>query len=244
MKSKAPLYFQVQSGILEIIKSLEVGDKIPIETELMRKFDVSRVTIRKAIENLVLEGLLEKKPGIGTMVCRKSTSQKIGKVYSWTEVMKSKNLPTSSSNLEIQLIKGSSQLTKDLHLARNEKLVRISRIRMIEDKPIVIMVNYLREKFIPGFIERGLSQESLYNELENVYGILLSMGEEVITARNATPIEAALLKVEEGAALLHVRRRTFINNNTPFEIVDMVARGDKYEYFADLSGGYKTGAVT
>ena len=244
MKSKAPLYFQVQSGILEMIKELKVGDKIPIETELMQHFKVSRVTVRKAIENLVLEGLLEKKSGIGTMVCQKSTSQQIGRVYSWTEVMNSKNLPTSSSNLDIQLIKPSSQLTKELHLSRSELLVRVSRIRLIEDKPIVIMVNYLREKFIQGFVDRGLLQNSLYKELEEVYGILLSAGEEVINARNATPIEAALLQIEEGAALLQVRRRTFINNYIPFEVVDMVARGDKYSYFAVLTGGYRTVAVT
>ncbi|MEA4812672.1 MAG: GntR family transcriptional regulator [Anaerolineaceae bacterium] len=242
MRKSEALYVQVQNSLLEMIKSLKIGDKIPTESELVSQHGVSRITIRKAIENLVLEGLLEKKPGIGTTVCGSSTSQNSGRVYSWTEEMKRKNLKTSSSHLHIQIISPSPKQIQELHMTGKENLVRISRVRLVNGTPVAIIVNYVREKFISGFAEKGLSQDSLYRELEENYGLIMDSGEEVIKARLATSAEACLLEIPDGSAVLHVQRRTFIKNKTPVEIVDMIARGDKYQYFTKLEGGYKTRA--
>lgn len=240
MPKKQPLYMKVQEELVEVIHTLNVGDKIPPEYELEKMFGVSRVTVRKAVENLVSEGLLQKCQGVGTTVCETSTTQSLGKIYSWTEEMKRKNQRSTSSNQIIHRIKPSLKLKNELRMSDEEKIIMVSRIKLVNDIPIVIMVNYLREVFIPGFYERGLQRDSLYEELEQVYGINLFSGEEIIRARSATAYEAAALQIEEGAAILNVRRKTFLKYNRPFEIVDMVARGDKYQYFAKLGGRDKT----
>jgi GntR family transcriptional regulator len=239
MAKKVPLYQQVHELLADWIRTMAVGDMLPPEHELEVRFGVSRATIRKAVENLVHAGLLEKRQGLGTIVRSASATQNLGAVYSWTEEMARKGLRSSSANILVRRTKPTPQIQNELHMRTGETLVLVSRIRLIDDVPTAIMVNYLREKYIRGFVDAGLSRESLYEELAEEYGIRLEGGEETICARNATPYEASLLQVPEGSALLSVRRRTFLRPDVPFEIVDMVARGDKYQYFATLEGGYK-----
>lgn len=235
--ARTPLYRKVEGDLIARIQQMRVGEMIPPEPELEREFGVSRATVRRAVESLVADGLLEKRQGLGTIVRGRPETQDVGTVYSWTAEMRARSVPTTTSHLSIARQRPGRQVSKELGLARGEQVVVISRVRRVQDVPVVIMVNYLPERLVPGMVERGLTGESLYDELAEVYGIDLIAGEETIGARDATPAEASLLEVEEGASLLHVRRLTYARGNVPVEAVDMVARGDRYQYHANLAGG-------
>lgn len=234
---RVPLHRRVQEQLAERIATMQVGEMIPPEPELEREFGVSRATVRRAVETLVAEGLLEKRQGRGTQVRERPATQTVGQVYSWTDEMRRRGVPTSSTNLTIRRELPGRRLAAELGIRRTDPVVVLSRVRLVRDVPIAIMVNYLVDRMVPGLVERGLASDSLYDELTDTYGLDLTAGDETIRARGASALEAALLDIEDEAAVLHVRRRTLGRGNVPIEVVDMVARGDKYQYHAHLTGG-------
>ncbi len=235
--ARVPLHRQVRDELLERIRTMRVGELIPPEPELEKEFGVSRSTVRTAVESLVTDGYLEKRQGRGTRVRDRPETQDVGRVYSWTDEMRRRGVPTSSSHLVIRRERPGRRVAAELGIKRDASVVVISRVRHVNDVPVAIMVNFLDERRVPGLVERGLHGDSLYENLVATYGLDLVAGEETIRARDATAVEAALLDIEEGASVLNVRRRTLDSRNVPVEVVDMVARGDRYQYHADLTGG-------
>ncbi|MEE6282936.1 GntR family transcriptional regulator [Georgenia sp. MJ170] len=234
--ARVPLYRQLRDQLLASVKEMRVGEMIPTEPELEQQFGVSRATVRRAVEMLVADGYLEKRQGRGTRVRDRPEIQDVGRVYSWTDEMRQRGVPTSSSHLVVRREVAGRRVAAELGIKRDDPVVVISRVRLINGVPTAIMVNFLDERVVPGLAERGLAGDSLYIELETTYGIELVAGEEIIRARDATAVEAALLDIEEGASVLNVRRRTLDSRNVPVEVVDMVARGDRYQYHAEISG--------
>lgn len=234
---RVPLYRQVRDELVERIGGMRVGDLLPPEPELEREFDVSRATVRRAVDILVADGYLEKRQGRGTQVMERPETQDVGRVYSWTDEMRRRGVATSSSHLVLRREKPGRRVAAELGIKRDDPVVVLSRVRHVNGVPVAIMVNFLDERMVPGLVERGLQGDSLYDDLVGTYGLDLAEGDETIQARDATAVEAALLDIEEGAAVLNVRRRTVDSRNVPVEVVDMVARGDRYRYHAHLTGG-------
>lgn len=100
------------------------------------------------------------------------------------------------------------------------------------------MVNYIREKFVPGFIDKGLTQESLYKMLEEEYNIVFEKAEETVEAREATELEAEVLNIDTWAPVLYLSRISFIKGDVPVEFTSVTTRGDKYKYKVTLYGRY------
>lgn len=232
-----PLYRLVEEKLTERIGSMRPGTLIPSEPELEREFSVSRATIRRAVENLVSAGRLEKRQGFGTTVRQTPHTQDVGRLYSWTEEARRLGYSTSTSHKRLFRAKPGRAIAEALRTRSGEKVVVLSRVRHFDDVPVALMVNYLREEYVPGLVEQGLSGDSLYEVLAQRYGIQLANGEEFIRARGASAFEAATLEIEEGAAVLDSRRISFLSASVPFEVVDMVTRGDRYQYHAVLRGG-------
>ncbi|MEQ6378514.1 GntR family transcriptional regulator [Bacillaceae bacterium S4-13-56] len=237
MSSKLPLYKQVKNEILkEIHQNMKEGDLLPTESEMETIYEVSRITIRKAIEELVSEGYVAKVQGRGTFVRSTKIVQDANSITSWTEEMYLKGKKPDTVRRNIYEVRPSRKIKDKLHLQVNEKIICIERIRLADGEPIALMFNYLRESYVPGFLEKGLSRESLYEELEKEYDIVLEEANEQIRARLATDLEASTLGVSPGDAVLQITRTTFLPNGTPFEMVEMISRSDKYEYHIKVSG--------
>lgn len=235
--ARVPLYSQLREQLLARMEDMRPGEMIPTEPELEQEFGVSRATVRRAVETLVADGYLERRQGLGTRVRDHPETQDVGQVYSWTDEMRRRGVPTSSSHLVIRREVAGRRVASELGIKRTDPVVVISRVREISGVPTAIMVNFLDEKAVPGLVDRGLQGDSLYVELAETYGIELAAGEETIRARDATSAEAALLDIEDGASVLHVRRRTLDSRGVPIEVVDMVARGDRYQYHAEIGAG-------
>lgn len=232
--ARTPLYRRVEDELTARIGQMRPGDMIPPEPELERIYGVSRATIRRAVEDLERKGVVEKRQGLGTIVRELPETQDVGMLYSWTDEMRRRNVPSSSRLIGLRREHPSRRIAEELRLSAGDWVVVLARVRTVKDAPVAIMVNYLREDHVPGLVERGLTSESLYHDLRESFGIELIEGDETIRARTATAAEAALLEVEEGAAVLNVRRVSFIRGRVPLEVVDMTARGDKYQYHATL----------
>lgn len=239
-KSSIPLYIQLKEKLIEHIeKNMVVGEILPTEKELEAIYGVSRMTVRNAIDDLQRGGVVVKQQGKGTFVNQTKMTQDVGSIFSWTEEMALKQKESITLETSIKEVEPSKRIKAALNLQANEKVICLTRIRAIGNEPVVIMLNYLRSKYVPGLLESGLESNSLYQDLEERFDITLEKAEEAITARSATSFEASKLLIPEDSAVLHVRRVSYLKNAIPVEVVDMVARGDRYEYFVELEGRNK-----
>lgn len=238
--SKEPLYKQLKAALLQYIdENLKEGDSLPIESEIEKQYGVSRITVRKTIEELVSEGIVSKQQGRGTFVQSRKIIQKAGTITSWTEEMRQKGKKLETKNQYMYEIEPSKKLIEELKLTKGEKIICLKRLRCADGEPIAIMINYFRAKFVPDFFRKGLTQESLYEELEQDYGIQLETARERIQARLATDLEALELEVAPDSAILHITRVSYLPDGTPFELVEMANRSDRYQYDIDLIGRTK-----
>ncbi|MEK4148695.1 GntR family transcriptional regulator [Robertmurraya sp. FSL W8-0741] len=239
-KSKLPLYKQLKILLMRYIEeNLSEGDSLPIESEIEKLYGVSRATVRKTIDELVSEGVVKRIQGKGTFIQSKKIVQTAGSITSWTEEMRLRGKEIHTDNTLLLELEPSQKIREELKLSPNEKVICLKRTRYSDGEPIAIMINYMRGKFIPGFLEKGLQRESLYETLEEEYNIRLEKAYERIQARVATDLEAVELQIPPESALLHLTRVSYLKDGTPFELVEMSNRGDRYHYHIELNGRNK-----
>jgi GntR family transcriptional regulator len=203
-----PLYYQVKENLMEKIRNnhFAIGDLIPSESELQQTYRVSRITIRRAIQELVQEGHLYTQQGKGTFVSKPKASQELNLISSWAETMMSLGMHPESKITQFTEEPAPVNISKLLNMPIGEKVYKIERIRYANGEPTCLMANYLVPSIVPGLIDRGLVGESLYEMLEKDYNIIFSRAEETVEAKAAKPTEAALLQVKRGAPLLYAMR--------------------------------------
>jgi GntR family transcriptional regulator len=242
--SKTPLYKQVKDLLIkDIHQHMQEGDLLPNESQIEEKYQVSRITVRKAIDELVKEAIVFRQQGRGTFVRSTKIIQDASSITSWTEEMVLKGKKPVTRDMDIYEVEPSKKMVEKLELSNEEKVICIKRVRYANDEPIALMFNYLRAKYIPGFLEKGLSGESLYEELENRYSIVLEEANENIKARISTDMESSALRISPDSAVLHITRTSYLPNGTPLELVEMICRSDRYEYQIKLSGRNKSRVI-
>ncbi|MCP4970146.1 MAG: GntR family transcriptional regulator [Arcobacter sp.] len=232
IKNGVPLYIQVKEKILEDIKlNYEVNDLIPAEGQLEKKYSVSRITIRKAIEVLEKENIVLKKQGKGTYVSEKKVLYDANSIGSLTQrLSKQKHLLTTKS-ISFDVIE-TDHFVKDL--LECSTLLCIKRVRLLDGLPFALMANYFDIKTVPD-IDKKLNLESLYSFLKEEYNIEFQNAEEIVEAIAANKIDAQKLNIEEGSPLLSLKRLSFDQNNKPIEYSNLIIKGDMYKHKIILS---------
>lgn len=235
--SKIPLYLQLEEIVKHEItgRQYKVGDIIPNETELQNKYKVSRSTVRKAIEDLTLEGLLVKKQGRGTFICTPKVTQNLNLITSFGETLLAMGYSPKTKVIKMAEIKAPPKVAEAFGLEPGTKVKYIYRIYLANDEPIAIMINYLAPSVAPDISIDDLSKHSLYQVLENKYGIVLDSAIEVIEARNASESEAKALNIVKSSPLLKTVRITYFPNGSPIEYVIVKSCGYRYSYSLKLS---------
>lgn len=229
-EAQIPLYAQVKNDLYdEIENQMNPGDILPSEPELEKRFNVSRITIRRALDELVFEGIIVRKQGRGTFVREKPITQELPRLLSWSAQMRQMGFEPRSANCDIELIEPSKEQAAALNLSSGELVVRIRRLRFANDEPICIMTNYIPEKLVPGLIDQGLIADSLYATLPK-FGLIPIRAEDKVEARTASKWETNQLQISKWTPLLQVTRLTRDEKNNPLYIAVVVNRGDKYIY--------------
>lgn len=232
----APLYFQVKESLMNKINDhvFRVGELIPSETELQEEYNVSRITIRRAVRDLVQEGYLKTQQGKGTFVSRPKASQQLNLITSWAETMTNLGMHPKTKHIQFSEVSAPMKIVKLLNMQLGEKVYKIERLRYADDEPVCWMINYLNPQFVPELLTKGLIGESLYETLEKRYNITLSMAVETVEAIAAKGKEASLLNIRRGSPLLHVTRTTYDADGIPVEVVMASSKADKYAYTVQL----------
>lgn len=237
LKEGSPLYYRVFSILRKQIEDgiYKEGDLLPPEPALERQFNVSRTTVRKAIEMLEEKGLVIKKQGKGTTVIDPKTVQKLNLVTSFTETLIARGYHVTSRNVAVEMVSPPSKVADALKLANNIKVVRIERVKHVDRKPIAILINYLLPSFVPGIEAKTDKLNSLYALLENEYNIRITSAVEYLGARLADEAEAEVLAADTNTVLLISRRITY-SDAQPIEYAVSKIVADMYEYCVYLNG--------
>lgn len=231
-----PLYAQIKQSILSQIEATyKPGDLLPGEAELEQRFNVSRITIRRALDELVADGVLVRKQGKGTFVREKPITQELPRLLSWSTQMRQMGFTPKSLSCEILIVKPTKEQLQLLELPKEERLIRIRRLRSINEEPVCIMTNYLPESLVPDLAKEGLVNDSLYATLDK-YGIRPVRAEDYVEARMPSAWEASQLRIERGIPLLQVTRVTRDAMNHPLYIAIVANRSDKYIYTIKFGG--------
>lgn len=237
---KVPAYVKVfQQLKKEIIDGeFNVGDMLPPEGMLEKRFDVSRTTIRRATELLSRENLVEIKQGRGTRVIDYKTQQTLNLVTSISETLKQKGYEVEPKSMYIDVVEATSTQAKDFEIEAGDRIVRVQRVQMADGKPIAIMRNYLLPHMVPG-IETYTDQfTSLYQFLESRYGINIDSAKNSIAARIANFNEAQMLDLKVGAPLLQIKRICYMDSK-PVCLDRISIDGDVYEFEMFMEGRYE-----
>lgn len=229
-KSDTPRYIQIHNQIKSRIEAGEWTSqkRLPAERELSETFNVSRMTLRQAIQTLVDEGLLERKVGSGTYVAEKKVSEPALGMTSFTELMAATGRVSKTQTISYKLTSPSASEMMRLQLADDEEVLIMERLRMGDDEPILLERTTLPASLITNFSRRELT-ESLYVTLEKA-GIQPGRAEQTISATLANERLSELLQIKRGDAILNVRQVSFDQHERPFEYVRSYYVGERFEF--------------
>lgn len=235
-----PLYQQMYQKLKSLIRGgdYEVGDFLPSEGELEEIYNVSRTTVRKVVNILVLEGYLEVKQGRGTRVLDFHSTQMLNSVTSISETLRAKGVDVAAKSIYIDKIKASLKLSKRLQIQENEDVYRIQRVILADNVPTAIMENYIDAKLMPNLEFKIDKIKTLYKFFEEEYGYTIEYTKDIISAKSADFSESQILDINAGAALLTLRRITYIGN-VPLSYDKTIIRADKYQFEIQSSGRNK-----
>jgi GntR family transcriptional regulator len=241
LPSGGPLYLQLKRWIEDAIQRGDInpGDALPSERDLAARVDVSRVTVRKAVLQLVQDGVLVQRHGSGTFVAPQTqrVEQSLSQLTSFTEDMARRGMAVRAEWLERGLYFPSPEETVILGLSAGEQVARISRLRLTGDVPLAIERASLSSRILPDPLAIG---DSLYKHLDKS-GNRPVRAIQRIRAANLDEENAHLLQVPVGSAGLNIERTSYLASGRVIEFTRSIYRGDTYDFVAELRIGEPAG---
>jgi len=231
-KNGIPLYYQLKEYLLQEIKiHYQTGDLLPSESEIEEEYGVSRITVRKAIEELSREGIVVKKQGKGTFVLDQKILYDANVIGSLTQRLEEQKHQLHTHSIEYITITEAHHVKE---LLRCDTLLCIKRFRVLDGVPFALMLNYIDPKRVPD-IQEKFKVESLYTFYKKQYNISFYHAEETVEAKAATKEQSKKLEISENAPLLSLQRLSYNKKDTPIEYSDIVIKADMYKHKIVLS---------
>ena len=234
-KSSKPLHIQAEEMLRELIRDEEYkkGKLLPNEVDLSKELNISRNTLRQAINKLVFEGLLIRKKGYGTTVAPLNVMSNARNWKSFSQEMKAQGMTVQNFELHICYKKGPDEANTFFSTSPDTSLLCLERLRGKPGLPFVYFISYFNPQ-IPMTVEEDMSSP-LYEILEKKYGIFVKTSKEMISARGANAEMADKLGIEEGDPVL-VRKRFVLDiNNIPVEYNIGYYRADSFTYTIEFT---------
>ena len=221
-ESGIPLYYQIKELIREKINigDWKSGDKIPNELDLAKNFTVSRATIRQAILELVNEGILSRKKGVGTFVSKPKFEGNFIS-FSYPEELGTKHTPIS-----IKVIEDTSGKLTELNLKDHEKVYEIIRLRFFNEEPAAMEKSYIPVSLVPDLLENDL-EGKLNDLLTEKYGIIMTKFKSYIEPILLSFYEAKILEAEQNRPALKITKLLMAPQGTPVMLSISIFREDR-----------------
>lgn len=233
-----PLHAQLKAFLVERITSgyYAPGSRIPSERELCDEFNISRTTVRETIRQMEKDGLILKVAARGMFVAEPKHEVDIRvSLDGYTSDLKRQGLAPSSKLISINVIpKVDESIAKKMQLAPGDEVVKIVRIRLINNSPLALHTAFLNYKLCPNILNHNLTQESLFQILITENKLQLTHAEEKFYAALANPEENHYLNLNYPAAVLRTERITFIDTGEIIEYAIASYAGETYRMVTEI----------
>lgn len=220
----------IRKGILD--GKYSPNEQLPLEKEMCQYYDVSRITIKKAVDELVEEGLVIKRRGAGTFVKAFDNSDVEG--FSMSKQFSgfsecNKNKKVESKIIKFEVVHPTEEIAIKLKMTCDDFVYYIIRVRYADGEPIVIEYTYMPIGVIPG-IKNDVLYKSIYSYIENELKLKIKSAHRTIRAILPSELEMENLEIDKGTPILEVEQTGFLDNGQPFEYSIAHHRSDKSEF--------------
>ncbi len=228
--SGVPLYLQIREVLRHCIADescVELGGRLPAETDLAAVFGVSRMTVRRALADLAGDGMLRRLHGLGTLVVSRKVVRNYNRLSSFFEDTQRMGLSPSSRLLARAVVRAPEHIAPALKVDPGSPLIHLRRLRYTEGQLVAIHEVYVSKALCPWLMDEDLENQSLY-QLYEAHGLRLEWGSQRIEATAATPEQAQLLGCKPGWPLLYLERITYATGDLPVEWVQSYSPAGAY----------------
>ncbi|MCZ7553938.1 MAG: hypothetical protein B6D39_10965 [Anaerolineae bacterium UTCFX2] len=233
-----PKYYQLANILKQKILEGEWQPRtlIPSERALEAQYNISRTTIRQAIDHLEKQGFIYREHGRGTFVSPQKLQKGLQELTSFSEDMLGRNIQPGQIIQSIERLTPPEDVLQRLELPPDAKVLRVERVRLGDDIPIGLQTSFLKLAEHQIITREDLETAgSLYRILQDKFNIIPTEADETLEVTLATPHEASLLQIKPGAPLLLSERLLYNQNREPVEFVKILYRGDRYRYLIRLT---------
>jgi len=231
-----PMYRQIADLLRQRIEvgQLLPGMAIPPESELIRTLDVSRVTVRQAIDLLVSEALVVRKQGKGTFVCPPRIREDLRSLQGLAELLAARGAEQSMEVVGFGWVAAPAHVAEALGLTAGAQVLRIRRRHWLKGVPVAVAEIYLDQACGARIEREELASTPIYTLLEQRCQVRIKRAGETIRAEAADRDTADLLNLPRGVPVLAVRRTTYSAEELPVEYIEFRHRHDSYEIAVEL----------
>jgi GntR family transcriptional regulator len=232
-----PLYARIESALAaNIIQgTLPAGTQLPNEDRLIQQFDVSRTTVRKAIQNLVNRNLVEIRRGKGTFAVQPKIAQELTELSGFVEDMQALGRNPTARLIDKQIVAADTTIARQLALAPGTSVMRIQRIRLADGVAMSFDETYLPLAIGEKIVTHDLEAEPIFTLLEQKYNIPLVEAEYRLEAVSAESIVAESLGIAIGSPVFLIERTSYRQGNTPIDYEKLYYRGDLIQFVTRLT---------
>ena len=235
-EQRAPLYAQIRAQIEAALRDGQIrpGQLLLPERELASAFDVSRLTLRQALAGLESAGVLTRVAGVGTFISQ--AQLRLDDLISFSENMRQQGRRPSSMLVRQGIIDAVSGINQKLRIPPAAQLVRVSRVRLVDDNPVMVETSYFSAEQFADLATLDVT-DSLYRILRDRYRVTVHRVQEVLNATLVREDESELLTSRIGAPAFYRELTAYDSQGKPVEFSTGVVRGDMASYSLTLTEG-------
>ncbi len=232
-----PLYLQIAEGLMEQIEAGELppGDRLPSERNLSKRLGVNRMTLRRALQRLEIQGLLVRRQGDGTYVAEPKIERQAGELVSFSRGMRRRGYLPGARVLRFEKKPAGSTVGRMLDVADNSHVFHFLRLRYLGEEPVMLEKFWVSSERFPDLESHDLVGRFFYDIIESEYGMQVTRARQSLEAVVATDYEARMLEILVGAPLMLERRLSFNEKGVPIEYGKDLYRGDRFRFITELA---------
>jgi GntR family transcriptional regulator len=220
---------QLRAHLVGLIEGgLKPHDKMPTERELAEQFGVTRLTVRRALDQLDHEGRVYRTQGAGTFVSEPRIAKSV-ELTSFSDDMRARGLKPGSLVTKVVEVPAGAEIGSQLGISPRDRVTHIHRVRTADSAPMCIEHTYIPVSLAPGLSQLPL-EGSLYDALDDRFHLRVSKAEQSVHATVLDPELARLLDVAEFSPAFRVTRVAFDSRNRRMEYAESLYRADRYSY--------------
>lgn len=227
-------YHQVRDQLLDRLDQMAAGEQLAPERDLARELGVSRMTLRRAIDELVTRGAVRRRRGSGVFALGPKLAPAL-MASSFTEDMHARGLRPGARTLAFAVVPAGARIGRHLQIGESEEIAQATRLRLADGEPIALEELSVPRRLVPDLRETDLEDRSFYDLLKARYGVAASRSVQTIEPVVLDSQEASDLEAPLHSPALLFERTSWSAAEVPIEFVRSVYRGDRYKIRTELT---------